>query len=154
MRSGLILVCLIAAGATRPAGTMNTADPFDRNGVRFGAAGVSSWPIFGRDRIKTETSAAAIYLPDLGTLFLDRSTEVRFDLTATPPLATLVGGQIGFSLLANSRLRIVAGDRDLGIQESPGRVSRAGAKVQFVKGSATIRGVAIEVPAGLPSAGQ
>jgi hypothetical protein len=151
----LVSICFIAAAASKPAGTLITSDPFDMNGIRFGAAGVYSWPVFAQDRIKTETSAAAIYLPGFGELHLAADTTVQFDLSAAVPSATLLSGQLGFSLSAGSRLRIIAGNRNARVNDSPGVVSKFGDTVHFTQGSASIPGVLPGgVPPPLPSAGQ
>ena len=153
----LILIGMISfmeAATPKAIGTLITADPVEIDGVRFGAAGVYSWPVFAHERIKTETSRSAIYLPEFGKLYLAPNTQVQLNLDATPPSATLLSGQLGFSLTLNSRLRIFAGNQSATADGSPGIASRIGDKVQFTKGSATIPGPLPTLHQALPSAGQ
>jgi hypothetical protein len=153
----LLLSCMISfveAATPKAIGTLITSDPFEIDGVRFGAAGVNSWPVFAHERIKTETSPSTIYLPGFGKLYLAPNTIVQFSLDATPPSATLLSGQLGFSLTVSSRLRISAGNQSATVNDSPGIASRIGNKVQFTKGSPTIPGTLPTLPHTLPSAGQ
>lgn len=157
MRYFLVVCSMIRfteAAAPKAVGTLITSDPFEIDGVRFGAAGVYSWPVFAHERIKTETSQAAIYLSEFGKLYLAPNTVVQFNLDATPPSATLLSGTVGFSLTASSRLRISAGNQNVAADGSSGVVSRIGDKVQFTKGSARIPGPLPTTPQTLPSAGQ
>ncbi len=157
MRSvfSLFLACAVSFAAERPIGTLISSDPFEINGVRFGAAGVYSWPVFALDRIKTETSMATIYLPELGELSLNRDSTLQFDISGKTASANLLNGQMGFSLSPHSRLRIVAADRSAGPADSPGVVSRFGDRARITAGSGKIPGASLgAIPAPLPSAGR
>jgi hypothetical protein len=151
----LFFACAVAFAAEKPIGTLISSDPFEINGVRFGAAGVYSWPVFALDRIKTESSMATIYLLELGELSLNRDSTLQLDIGGSVASANLLNGQMGFSLSPHSRLRVMAADRSAGSADSPGVISRFGERAQLTAGSSKIPGASLgAIPASLPSAGR